>query len=269
MHLILIILGLSFSLSGQCQPAGSFSLFLKDFKSRHLVHSRNVYVYLPPDYNLTQLQRYPVLYMHDGQNLFDPKRAYLGQTWQALSTLNRLIKNKVIPPIIVVAVDNTADRLNEYTHDFDPHRQQGGRGNAYLQFMVQELKPLVDQSFMTLKERQHTGILGSSLGGLISVYGAARYAHTFGLVGALSPSIWWNQQSILKIVEAAELPVRVYIDMGTVGGELPEDARLLADTYQRLGMDQNLLLNIQPGAYHAEKFWAQRLPVALRFLFPR
>jgi predicted alpha/beta superfamily hydrolase len=191
----------------------------------------------------------------------------LGQTWNAQETLNRLIRNKVIPPLIVVAIDNTSERIHEYTPDFDPRRQQGGRGGAYLEFIVGEVKPVIDRQFRTRPGRNDTAIMGSSLGGLLSLYAGARYASSFGLVGALSPSIWWNQESIFKLVAERPLPLRLYLDMGTEGGEIPELLGQLSDQYLMAGMTDNLLLNIQPGANHSEKFWAQRFPVALRFLF--
>lgn len=110
--------------------------------------------------------------MHDGQNLFDPSRAFLGQTWKAKETLDSLIKKKTIPPIIVVAIDNTSARMNEYVPEKD--------GIKYLDFISQKLKPMVDKDFQTTKDRNLTGIMGSSLGGLISLQAGMSHFHTFG-----------------------------------------------------------------------------------------
>jgi predicted alpha/beta superfamily hydrolase len=259
-----LALTLLFSLSA---IASAFRPLMHGWFSQELGNHRDVYIYLPAEYYFRPADCFSVLYMHDGQNLFDPRRAYLGQTWDAQETLNRMIRNGEIPPIIVVALDNSAQRILEYTPDYDPKRQQGGKGDAYLNFVVNEVKPLIDRKFRTRTDRAHTAIMGSSLGGLISIYAGAKHALTFGLVGALSPSIWWNQESIFKLVRDETLPLRLYLDMGTQGGENPEALIQLANQYQQSGMSDNLLLNIHPGAYHSEKFWSQRLPVALKFLF--
>lgn len=238
---------------------GRFHLFSK--------HPRSIYVYLPAGYGQFPEVRYPVLYMHDGQNLFDPARAYMGQTWRAEETLNHLIKHKIIRPIIVVGIDNTPDRLAEYTPDRDPTREHsGGEGDAYLRFIVERLKPEIDRKLLTLSQRNHTGIMGSSLGGLISLYAGVRYHHTFGKIGALSPSVWWNNNSILRTLESAPAPLRVYVDSGTEGGERPHDARAVARIFEA-AMGDRVMLNIQEGANHSERFWAMRFPVALKFLF--
>lgn len=239
---------------------GSFRLMEKAVSYPGL-KSRDVYIYLPDGYQKTR-STYPVLYMQDGQNLFDPNRAYLGQTWRAQTTLNDLIAKKVIPPIIVVAIDNTPDRMEEYI----PER----RGDLYLEFLIKKLKPQVDQSFRTRREARFTGIMGSSLGGLISLHAGIHYPDTFGLIGALSPSIWWNERSILATTRtASHLALKYYLDSGTEGGEKPEDVRAMSEvlTSRQFRHGQNLFVLIQDGADHREYFWAMRFPAALRSLF--
>jgi predicted alpha/beta superfamily hydrolase len=239
---------------------GSFKLFQAGMSYPGL-KSRDVYVYLPDGYQKTK-NNYPVLYMQDGQNLFDPNRAYLGQTWNAQSTLNELIAKKVIPPIIVVALDNTPDRMEEYI----PER----RGDLYLEFLIKKLKPEVDRVFRTRTEARSTGIMGSSLGGLISLHAGLYYTDTFGLIGALSPSIWWNERHILSAtLNANRLALKYYLDSGTVGGEKPEDVRDMSEvlTSRQFRHGQNLFVLIQDGADHREYFWAMRFPAALRSLF--
>lgn len=256
--LLCFVLFLSFSALAQ----GEFRLFKKGMTHGSLNYSRDVYVYLPDGYH-HQNQSYPVLYMQDGQNLFDPMRAYLGQTWNALATLNELIAKKLIAPVIVVAIDNTPARMDEYI----PEKN----GDAYLDFIMHGLRPQIDQHYRTMKGPRHTGIMGSSLGGLISLYAGIRESNVFGLVGALSPSIWWNERSILDQYQSSrDLPIKVYLDSGSIGGEKPEDVLALTHLLAARGFrhTHNLLVYIQDGADHREYYWAQRFPVALKFLFP-
>ena len=263
---IFIALILSFStLISQAQD-GKFSLWLKNYKTTNLNNGRDIYVYLPPDYSKNRGQNYPVLYMHDGQNLYDPSRAFMGQTWEAEKTLNTLIKAKKIPPILVVGIDNTSDRISEYTHDADPG-YGGGEALKYLRLIV-NLKSQVDQTYRAQKGPASTAILGSSLGGLVSLYAGITYPHVFGNIAALSPSIWWNSKSIMNLyAQAIDLPLKIYLDSGTLGGERPRDVTKFKDSLIAKYNPQNIKVLIQKGAHHSEYFWAQRLPEALQFLF--
>lgn len=240
---------------------GTFKLFHASMTYPGSSYHRQVWVYLPAGYEKSN-RRYPVIYMQDGQNLFDPARAYLGQTWRAKSTLDRLIQSKVITPIILVAIDNTPDRMEEYV--------PGQRGNDYLNFLVHQLKPLIDRNFRTQLAASSTAIMGSSLGGLISLHAGITHSTTFGLIGALSPSIWWKERAILAAyVSSPYLPVKVYLDSGTQGGERPQDVwdltQLLLERQFQWG--QTLSVFIQEGAEHSEYYWAMRFPEALKFFF--
>lgn len=229
--------------------AGNFVQFMRDLKGRQ------VWVYLPDGYEKSNV-RYPVLYAQDGQNLFDPERAFMGQTWHAEETLNVLIERKLIRPIIVVGVDNSANRMNDYTHDYDAEEGRGGEADAYLDLLVHELKPKVDQY---LRTNGTNGLMGSSLGGLVSLYGSTKYPFTH--IAALSPSIWWNHESIIALMRPVE---RLYLDSGTIGGERPQDVQKLA---QKLNMGSRLKVVIGEGDDHSEKAWSKRLPLALIHLF--
>jgi predicted alpha/beta superfamily hydrolase len=264
---------LLFVLSSSLHAAsGKFSLFIKGFKTSAVSEPRDVYVYVPAEYTRLKNKTYSVLYMHDGQNLFDPARAFLGQTWKAESALNQLISQGLMEPIIVVAIDNTKLRTFEYTHDQDASEEQhGGGADGYLNLITRELKPRIDASWRTKKDRNSTGIMGSSLGGLVSLYAGLSYNKTFGRIGALSPSIWWNEQSIMSVLYRAQvMPVKVYIDSGTAGGEKPGDVMACTEAFKQRGLVENssLKIVIQQGALHSEKYWAQRFPLALQFLFP-
>lgn len=236
-------------LSTNVFAAGKFHLFIQDLRGRQ------VWVYLPDGYEKVG-GRYPVLYMHDGQNLFDPSRAYMGQTWHMEETLNDLIAKKLITPLIVVAIDNTSNRMSDYTPDKDPEEESGGGADQYLDLITNNLKPKVEKYIRT---NGTNGLMGSSLGGLVSLYASGRYPFT--RIGAMSPSIWWNQQSIIGLFKA---PERLYLDSGTAGGEKPQDVLNLAKT---LNMGSRLKVVISEGAIHSETAWAKRLPEALIHLF--
>jgi predicted alpha/beta superfamily hydrolase len=230
--------------------------------SDSVIIPRDVYVYLPP--NFSYKKKYPVLYMHDGQNLFDPSRAFGGQTWRAAESLNRLIQNKEIQPIILVAIDNSRNRLEEYT----PSNQ----ADDYIRFIIDTVRPKVNEILPTLTGRSNTAIMGSSLGGLVSLHACLRYSKVFGKVGALSPSIWWNDYAMINEIDSQEskIPLKVYLDSGNRGGEAPKDVLTAVEHLQKKGMinNQNLFWVIQDGADHSEQYWSQRFPQALKFLFP-
>lgn len=240
---------------------GKFHLFMKTLKGRE------IHVYLPGDYDSSG-RKYPVLYVQDGQNLFDPHRAYLGQTWNALHTLNTLIRKKQIRPIIVVAIDNTPDRMSEYSHDFDASVGHGGGASEYLNVLKNDIMPTVEKHLRVEKGRESTGLMGSSLGGLVSLFGSVHSHQQFGLIAALSPSIWWNKKSILPVMTDSEiLPVILYLDSGTEGGEKPEDVRTLESLLKNRFKPGQLQVVIKQGDNHSEKAWAGRLPGALIHLF--
>ncbi len=254
-------------------------------KQREAVYSpqldnyRNLLVWLPPDY-ATTTRRYPVLYLHDGQNLFDQFTSYSGE-WRVDETMLQLSYEGY--PAIIVGVPNMgSQRINEYSPFHDPHFG-GGRGEQYVAFIAKTLKPMIDQEFRTLPQRQHTGIVGSSMGGLISLYGFFHQADVFGCVASLSPSLWFARKAIFRYVtEASYQPGSVYLDVG--GREGPSGAEAVRGAgqpnltlrttreMQRLlrskgyRPDTDLLYIEAPEATHSEAAWAERLPGALRFL---
>jgi predicted alpha/beta superfamily hydrolase len=248
--------------------------------SRFLAERRDAWVYLPPGYE-TSATRYPVLYMHDGNNLFDAERAFMGQEWHVDETAERMIRAGEIPPLIIVGVGNTSARMDEYTWvpaELDG-KVKGGKGAQYAQFLVNELKPLIDQTYRTLPDREHTGVMGSSLGGLVSLYLARHHGDVFGKVGAMSPSVWWKDRAVLDEIAQLRPDHRVWLDFGTREGSgdeaearrLLENARELSHRFVQRGYRHgtNLAFMEDPGATHNEAAWARRMPNALRFLFER
>jgi predicted alpha/beta superfamily hydrolase len=238
--------------------------------SNTLQNSRTVRVYLPPAYLENSGQRFPVVYMQDGQNLFDDSIAFGGVSWNGAGAMDQGARDGSIHEAIVVGVDATANRIGEYTPVADP-QDGGGDADAYLSFLVNEIKPWVDATWRTLPGRESTAIAGSSLGGLVSAYAGVSHPDVFGLVGVFSPSTWWDNNWIIGAVQgtkgAAVQPLRVYVDSGDSGpsnDDKPQTA-LLAQAYQGLGTMQVKYL-VQPGGQHSETYWRQRLPGALAFL---
>ena len=251
------------------------------FASAVLGYRRTVYVFLPPGYESDPAARYPVLYMHDGQNLFDAATAFIGVEWRVDETVTRLVESGQIEPIIVVGVSNAGDRrAAEYTPVADP-RRDGGDAERYARFLVSELKPFIDSTYRTLPDPGNTGVMGSSLGGIVSIYLAWEYPDVFSRVGAMSTSYKWADGQIIDFVSARPVPrgLRVWIDMGTAedrddsdGDGVPDIIALhrrMRDVLVSKGLEPGRTLDYveDDGARHDERAWAARLPAALRFLF--
>jgi predicted alpha/beta superfamily hydrolase len=207
--------------------------------------AHDVVVYLPASYDENAAQRYPVVYMHDGQNLFDDAKAFGGVSWDVAGALDRGTADATIHDAIVVAIANTAARISEYTPVADPS-YGGGGADAYLALIADQLKPRIDRDYRTLADRGHTAIMGSSLGGLVSVYAGVTRPDVFGLVGALSPSTWWDGTWILPRVAAERIdPARVYVDSGDAGDSQDDQANTanLAQTYRTRGATLDYLVS--------------------------
>ena len=238
--------------------------------SPQLGNSRSLRIYLPPSYSAQPQKRYPVLYMHDGQNLFDATTTSYGTAWDVGRTMDRLIANDDIEEAIVVGIDNTPDRIPEYTPCCDP-KYGGGKLDAYQAFITDTVKPYVDRNLRTLPDREHTAIMGSSLGGIASVYIAERRPDLFSKAGGVSSSLWWNQRDLVtKAPSPSSLqPVKFYIDAGTNGDGMDDTVAMrdamLANGY-RLGKD--LYFYSAEGGVHNEKSWAERLHLPLMWFFP-
>jgi len=256
--------------------AGRFARAYDAVRSTALGNTRGVWIYLPPSYDENRAARFPVVYMHDGQNLFDPRAAFGGVAWDADGAMDGGAESGAIREAIVVGVENTAARIDEYTPTRDAS-YGGGRGDLYLRFLADELKPMIDREFRTLPGRETTAVVGSSLGGLISLYAGVRRPEVFGVVGALSPSTWWDGRLILREVMSLAgrptRPVRVYVDSGDAGASRDgvDDTRELAAALRAVGYAEGSTLRyvVQSGAEHNERYWAMRLPGALGFLLGR
>lgn len=253
---------------------GNFRLH-RDFESRFLPDRRDLLVYLPPGYDEHPSRRYPVLYLHDGQNLFDGATAYVkGQDWGADETAESLIAAGEIEPLIMVGIYNTGEhRIEEYTPSPDPRYDFGGKSDLYGRLVVEELKPFIDRRYRTRTGPHHTGLGGSSLGGLVTLHLGLKYPTIFSKLVVMSPSVWWDRGVILREVRALKVKpsVRIWLDVGTKEGRhTTRQVRALRDTLVekgwRLGAD--LRYFEAKGAGHNELAWGARLGLALRYLFP-
>jgi predicted alpha/beta superfamily hydrolase len=250
------------------------------FHSRVLGNRRDVLVYLPPGYRRFSSRRYPVLYLHDGQNVFDAATSFAGVEWGVDETAERLIHRKLIEPLIIVAVANIGEeRIHEYAPTpgvIEPkdHPRIRSRGLApiYGQFLIEELKPFIDKKYRTKPDAEFTGLGGSSLGGLATLAMGIFYSEVFTRLIVMSPSIWWDDYAIFRLVGilGKKPPLKIWLDTGTdePGWELARELRnYLIDKGWQLGVDLSYLE--VKGANHSEAAWAMRVEPALRFLFPR
>ncbi|MFO7680305.1 MAG: alpha/beta hydrolase-fold protein [Chloroflexota bacterium] len=252
--------------------------------SPQLENKRDIFVFLPPSYEAGD-QTYPVLYMHDGQNLFDEVIAFAGE-WRVDETMTELARTKSLEAIVVGVSNMGQHRLDEYS-PFQDATYGGGQGELYLDFLASTLKPLIDQDFRTRPEPAYTGIMGSSLGGLISLYAFFQRPEVFGFAGVMSPSIWFADYAMVKFVrEAAFSNGRLYLDAGTQeygnatqqSDEMRSKSRqyyagvrdlkqMLVDKGYHPG--QNLLHIEEKGAHHHEAAWERRLPLAIEFFLKK
>lgn len=247
------------------------------FASRH-VPARDVQVYLPPGYAKERTRRYPVLYLHDGQNVFDAEAA--GMEWQVDETAQSLIRAGAIEPLIVVAVANTDARTDEYTPSFvdktlpDGRRiHGGGKAPLYARFLLEELKPFIDRTYRTRTDAPSTAVGGASHGGLVSLYLALEHPEVFGQALVMSPSAMWDDDLLIKRVRGLprKLPVRFWVDAGALEPEvLVSAAHRLRDALKSKGWTegQDLRFVEQAEGGHDEISWASRMPDALQFLWP-
>jgi predicted alpha/beta superfamily hydrolase len=243
------------------------------FRSRFLPHTRTVLVYLPPNYRPRAAHRYPVLYLQDGQNVFD-KATSIGEEWHVDETAQHLIEKGEVEPLIVVAAYNTgAHRVDEYA----PTKLEGkggGSADLYGRMLVEELKPFIDRKYKTLPSAASTGLGGSSLGGLLTLHLGLKYPTVFNRLAVLSPSVWWDNRLIVREVETlkAKPPLRIWLDVGTAEGpEVVGDARALRDTLVAKGWvpEHDLRYHEAEGAQHNEQAWGARIGDVLRFLYPK
>ena len=243
------------------------------FRSSFLRNQRDLVVYTPPGYADQTARRFPVLYLQDGQNLFDGATSFIpGQDWHVGRTADAAIDDRAVEPLIIVGIYNTRARVSEYTPTHVP-KLGGGRADRYAKFLIEEVKPFVEREYRVLPGSLHAGIGGSSLGGLVSLYLGLKHSAIFGKIAALSPSVWWNQLFIHRFVKAlrVERRPRIWLDIGTrEGARMVEDVERFRDLLLQRGwrLEQGLHYERVEGAEHNEIAWAQRVRPFLEFLYP-
>lgn len=252
-------------------PAGTLSgkvEVIPGLASPQLGNARDLLVYLPPSYANSPDKRYPVLYMHDGQNLFNAVTSYSHEEWGADEAAEALAKQG--KEVIIVGIPNMGtERLAEYGPFPHPETKWIGRGEAYADFLVNTIKPLIDSKYRTLSDRIHTGVMGSSAGGNISLYTALRHPQVFGFAGVMSPGFWLVKPYIMSWVrENPDPALRVWLDMGSEEGSgMVFDAQWMANLLQAQGNEVKWVL--EQGGKHFEADWKRRFPAALEwFLTP-
>jgi predicted alpha/beta superfamily hydrolase len=255
---------------------GGIKLLFPRFHSHLLNNERDIHVYLPPSFDENPAASYPLIVMHDGQNVFWDHRAAFGASWRAADAIDALIARREIPEAVIVAVDNV-DRFHEYTPSHAPSRKEKtGGGARYLEFLIRELMPEVKRHLhgRIQEGRDSTILIGSSLGGLITLLAAELHPDVFGRIGALSPSTWFNDGEIIRrlrgIGSAERGPSRLYVDSGDAGPSRDGmvKTRELAVALNEIGYKPGRGFGylVKHGDQHNERAWARRLPGALKFL---
>lgn len=257
------------------------------FHSAVLGNERGIHVYLPPQYEQEPSRRFPVLYMHDGQNVFDGFTSYIpNQEWKADEAAESLIKAKLIEPIIIVAVDNGAmARADEFlptaVKTSDGKGTWGGHADKYGDMLLTEIKPFIDRTYRTKPDGKNTGLCGSSFGGIVTLYLGIKHPEKFGKLGVVSPSLWWDDGVMSKMVDAlpSKTSQKIWLDMGSAEGAPVESlaahetiatARKLSTILEKKGwkLGHDLTYFEDSYAEHNEAAWARRFPAILMFLFP-
>ena len=245
------------------------------FTSQLLDDKHDFMVYVPPAFVDEPDRFFPVLFLHDGQNLFDPETSFIkGNYWRVGETADAVIASGEVEPLVIVGIYNAGvERINEYT-PVEDKRLGGGKADAYGQMIVDELRPFIARRYRTLAGPENCGMGGSSLGGLVTLYLGLRYPDVFGKLAVLSPSVWWRDRVILGYIDKLRQKTGqlIWLDIGTKEGRraLPDARalkRLLIKKGWRLGID--LEYREIEGGKHSEYAWAERVGPLLKFLFPR
>lgn len=250
---------------------------LGEFTISGLNRTREVLIYLPPGYERDVHLSYPVMYMWDGQNLFDQSTAFAGE-WQVDEMLEQRIPEGELPPMIVVGINNGGEyRLREQSPWPYLYHDEPAEGAEFVAWVAHDLKRRIDRGFRTLSDPAHTGIGGSSMGGLTSLYAGFRYPEVFGRVMAMSPALWFGERHVFDFVRKQGKPphAKIYLDCGHYEGSrrsqhaFLRQSQHMAQTLRELGLREGreLMWVEDRHGHHSEADWARRLPGALKFLF--
>lgn len=258
----LFILFLSLSIYGQESTAAK-NVTTFDIFSPQLQVQKKIWVYLPKDYGNSD-KKFPVIYMHDAQNLFDNKTSFAGE-WEVDETLN-----KINAQIIVIGIEHGNDKRIDELTPYKNEKYGGGNGDNYIQFIIKTLKPKIDSLYRTKSNAKNTAIFGSSLGGLLSFYAVIHYPDVFGKAGVFSPSFWFSDEIYTLMENSEKSKARIYF----LAGEKESESMVAEVKKMEKLMDHNrcycLKLNktvIIEGGEHNEKLWRENFEEAVKWLF--
>jgi predicted alpha/beta superfamily hydrolase len=263
-HILLVLLLLFYLNSNAQQPSASKQVSTFSIEIPQLKTAKKIWVYLPKGYT-TSAKKYPVIYMHDAQNLFDASTSYAGE-WNIDETLD-----SIHAKVIVIGIENTENRMEELT-PFQHSKYGGGKADAYLDFIVTTLKPRIDATYRTKTNAKNTAVFGSSLGGLVSFYAAIKYPEVFGKVGCFSPAFWFNRNEINDLLaQTKDFDTKIYFLCGDNEG----DADMIPDMknveqWVNTKRCECKKLNkevIVKGGQHNEKLWREGFKKAYLWLF--
>lgn len=265
-NFVWLILTLFFAPAISAQSTASNQVSKFTLEAPQLDTIKNIWIYLPENYK-TSNKQYPVIYMHDAQNLFDKQSAYAGE-WKIDESLDSLGN----PQAIIVGIEhggkNRIDELTPYSHE----KYGGGNADRYLEFIIKTLKPHIDSEYRTLSNSKHTGIFGSSLGGLLSFYAGLKHPDIFGMIGSYSPSFWFNSK-IYELAKKSKLntETKFYFLVGTAESEeMVPDTEKMIEILQKKGIQPNQLeVKYIDGGEHNEAMWSKYFPESYIWLLPK
>ncbi len=265
--MLLILAGCEHNQAKTSTATDNVEVLSQEFEMPGLDRLRKIRVYLPPNYSSSE-KSFPVLYMHDGQNLFDDKTSYVGE-WGVDEALNQLHNQNKLS-LIVVGVDNgQAQRMNELS-PWQNNKYGVAEGEQYMQFIVERVKPYIDSHYRTLADQKNTAIMGSSMGGLISHYAILKYPNTFSKAGIFSPSFWYSEQ-VYKFTEqnAPDEKARLFYLMGgNEGSDSVANMEKMVHQIKRQGHSADRVYSdVVAGGEHNEQFWRANFERAVLWLF--
>jgi alpha-glucosidase len=256
---LLLLLGLLVFISQNVWSQKRYTTF--EIEAPQLQTTKKVWVYLPMNYEKST-QKYPVLYMHDAQNLFDTKTSYAGE-WKVDETLDSLRMN-----VIVIGIEHGNEKRLEELTPFKHEKHGGGNADAYLEFITATLKPYVDSKYRTKSSKKHTGIMGSSLGGLVSFYAVLKHPETIGKAGVFSPSFWYTEDIYSLTENTKKIKAKLYFLCGDSESEdmVSDFTKMTALVEKRICKQSNLTQVIIKGGKHNEKLWRNNFGKAVRWM---
>ena len=228
--------------------------------------TRRAYIWLPASYDKEPQKRYPVMYMFDGHNVFFDSDATFGKSWGMAKFMTQSKKD-----LIIVAIECNHEgnsRLQEYSPINFQNATLGrikGKGRVYMNWLTKELKPFIDRNYRTLPERENTILAGSSMGGLMALYGCCVFNHVFQRAACLSPSLWVDTGKVIELIARAHIKndTCIYMDYGSeeMYNHAANAEALISTSHLLLSKRVNLALRVVPGGNHSEASWEQQIPI--------